>query len=484
MKRRLLYAAFVLLAASAACKQIEEPAVTPVAPKVEFSINDATLNVMVDSAVLFKADIVEGTGVSTVWTVDGEMVSTTPSVTWVFGKVGTSSVHFVASNSLGKVEKDYTVNVAGVPLEVEYSVDGATAEAVVGTPFEVVVTVTGGDKETVHAWTFDGEAAGDGTSFSRTFTEDEVGIHTLAYSGVNKDGMTAGRSWSVNVKDLPLEVNFTPAANEVEAMVGDNVAFAATILHGATGAAVVWKLDDVEVASGASYTYACEAVGVHSVSATVTNAAGESAAGSWTLTVVPKTEKTLLFDDFESGAVGVNPYYKGNNVGGVSILQTMENPHKTATNPSDKVLVDKGSMMSNNSSGYFTFKVTTYPDGTTSIPEEERAKYTRFRVKIYLGTTGFTPLLQADITGNPKSCPSMINGVPFDPSKPTLDAWNAAIKTDDWNVLVYDFSNPKYGDSMNNLGNTGQLQFRVFVDFNNNGKAGKDVYFDDFEFLE
>ena len=69
MKRRILYAAFVLLAASAACKQIEEPAVTPVAPKVEFSINDATLNVMVDSAVLFKSDIVEGTGVSTVWTV-------------------------------------------------------------------------------------------------------------------------------------------------------------------------------------------------------------------------------------------------------------------------------------------------------------------------------------------------------------------------------------------------------------------------------
>ena len=37
---------------------------------------------------------------------------------------------------------------------------------------------------------------------------------------------------------------------------------------------------------------------------------------------------------------------------------------------------------------------------------------------------------------------------------------------------------------MNNLANTGQLQFRVFVDFNNSGKAGQDVYFDDFEFLE
>ena len=27
------------------------------------------------------------------------------------------------------------------------------------------------------------------------------------------------------------------------------------------------------------------------------------------------------------------------------------------------------------------------------------------------------------------------------------------------------------------------LQFRVFVDFNNNGKPGADVYYDDFEFV-
>ena len=131
----------------------------------------------------------------------------------------------------------------------------------------------------------------------------------------------------------------------------------------------------------------------------------------------------------------MNPYYKGNSVGGVSILQTVENPYKTAANPSDRVLVDKGSMMTNNSSGYFTFKVGTYPDGVTAIPEEERARYSKFRLKIYLGTTGFTPLLQADITGTPRSAPSLINGIPFDPQNPSLAAWNAAIRTDDWNKL-------------------------------------------------
>ena len=274
-------------------------------------------------------------------------------------------------------------------------------------------------------------------------------------------GMTASKTWSVEVADLPLEVNYSPSKTELEAMVGDNVNFTVSIVHGAIGASTVWKLDDVqvEVEDPSKYTYTGEAEGTHTISVTITNAAGESDSRSWTLTVVPKTEKKLLFDNFESAEVGVNAYYIGNNVGGVSILQTVENPYKTDANSSDKVLVDKGSMMTNTSSGYFKFKIDTYPDGTTAITADDRALYTRFRCKVYIGSTGFTPLLQED-NKSTKSTPSEIN------------------------VFVYDFTNPKYSSEVNNLSQTNQLQFRVFVDFNNNGKAGQDVYFDDFEFLE
>ena len=80
--------------------------------------------------------------------------------------------------------------------------------------------------------------------------------------------------------------------------------------------------------------------------------------------------------------------------------------------------------------------------------------------------------------------PSLINGIEFNTSSPTLDAWKAAIKTNDWNIFVYDFTSAKYSTEVNNLSQTNQVQFRVFVDFNNNGKAGKDVYFDDIEFVE
>ena len=483
----ILFAAGLLAALFQACSGEEGSSYVPpkpAAPKVEFNIEEEAFAVPVDSVVVFSADILEGYPLDMAWKVDGVKIAGTPSVTWKFSEIGVFVVTFDASNDLGSVSQRYTVRVSGIPLEVEFSVPAGEVEAIIGTPFEVSVTVTGGDKGTVHTWNLDGEEEVSGTLFSRTFTDTELGPHVLLYTGRNTDGETAVSIWVINVKDLPLELTYSPAEEALEAMEGDELTFRATPVHGATGIAYSWKVNGTEVATGAEYVHSCSAQGSFTVSLNTTNAAGEEASRSWALTVTEKTLRTLMFDNFENSALGESLYYKGNNVGGVSILQVVENPYKTSVNSSSKVLVDKGSMMTNNSSGYFTFKVTTYPDGVTAIPESERAKYTRFRVKIYLGSTGFTPLLQSDMTGSPKSAPSVINGVTFNPQSPSLTEWNAAIKTNDWNELIYDFSNPKYGDAMNKLSDTGQLQFRVFVDFNNSGKAGQDVYFDDFEFLE
>lgn len=484
MKYKAILAACLLAAGFSSCSEKgldPEEKQTPAAPKIEFSIKEEAFSVDVDSSVVFKADIVEGTNVKTVWTVDDEVVAKTPSVTWKFSKLGNAVVHFEATNDLGKVEKTYTVTVNGIPLVVEFSEVGNTIDAVIGTPVEVAVNVTGGDKGTVHEWTLDDVVAGNEKTFSRTFTEEEIGPHTLGYNGINTDGMSASRTWTIDVKDLPLEVSFTPAEEAVEAMEGDEVSFSATILHGAAGAAYSWKVDGTEKGTAATFKYECAAQGTFAVLATVTNGLGEKAEKIWTVTVTEKTEKKLLFDDFESTALGESSYYIGNNVGGVSVLQVVENPYKTATNSSAKVLVDKGSMMTGNSSGYFKFKINTFPDATTAVPN--RSIYTKIRVKVYIGETGFTPLLQED-NKSTKSTPSLINGIEFNTSSPTLDAWNAAIKTNDWNVFVYDFTSAKYSTEVNNLNQTSQVQFRVFVDFSNNPKAGKDVYFDDIEFVE
>ena len=114
--------AFVLLAALfASCNEEPvSPQPKPAAPKFEFSITEETFAVEVDSAVVFTATQLEGTQVKAEWSVDGVKVAGTPSVTWKFTKLGVSTVHFEASNDLGKVEKDYTVTVNGRRHEIAY----------------------------------------------------------------------------------------------------------------------------------------------------------------------------------------------------------------------------------------------------------------------------------------------------------------------------------------------------------------------------
>ena len=75
MRYRILIAACLVIAALAACNTKEGAQEEPnKAPKVEFSVKETALDVLVESSVGFNATIVEGKNVKCSWTVDGELV--------------------------------------------------------------------------------------------------------------------------------------------------------------------------------------------------------------------------------------------------------------------------------------------------------------------------------------------------------------------------------------------------------------------------
>ena len=170
MKQGLLIVLSVVAAFVVACTPEAAPKEDPVAPEFSFLIAETSFSVDVDSTVFFGAELLKGTDVQTVWSVNGEKVAGTPSVKWTFSELGVFTVNFQASNSLGKVEKEYTVTVLGIPLVVSYSVEAPQVQAVVGSPLEIAVNVVSGDTSTVHSWTLDDEPVSDIPSFSKTFT--------------------------------------------------------------------------------------------------------------------------------------------------------------------------------------------------------------------------------------------------------------------------------------------------------------------------
>lgn len=457
MKQGLLIVLGATAAFMAACTPEAAQKVDPVAPEFKFSIAESSFSVDVDSTVFFGAELLKGTDVKTVWSVNGEKVAGTPSVKWTFSELGVSTVHFLASNSLGKVEKEYTVTVLGIPLVVSYSVEDPQVQAVVGTPLEIAVNVVSGDKSTVHSWTLDDEPVGETPSFSKTFTEEEMGTHILAYYGENIDGERASREWTVTVVDLPLEVNFTPAEDALESMETKSVNFAASIVHGATGAVYSWEVDGTEVSTESAYTHECTAVGEYTISVTVTNGIGEQALKTWSLTVAEKTDTADLFDDFEYAAIG--PWFNlGENQPGIELV---DNPLKAGINTSDKCLRDRV-FGSGGTSGYFTLK------GPVMLSQAgfDISQYSGIRFHVYLGKNPYYPRVE-------------FAGVKYTSVNPPQF-------NDEWEVLEFQLPEGMFFD------NTKNIVFRPLLNQSGSNISGgnteaeennRTVYIDNIEFF-
>ena len=116
-------------------------------------------------------------------------------------------------------------------------------------------------------------------------------------------------------------------------------------------------------------------------------------------------------------------------------------------------------------------------------------KYKAIQVKVYLGKTEYYPRMLIPKSGNPNKMPCKINGQAFANNNASASEWKRLIKTDDWNVFVYDLEVCGYGFA--DCSEFNQIQFRPLVNMTAGGMSGFDaetnnrtVYYDDIEFLE
>lgn len=534
----------------------EQPAV---APQVTFPVTESAVSAYVDDAVRFEAVIESPGPLSCSWFVDGKLMASTASMTYVFKAKGTYDVHFEASNTAGKVEKDYSVTVEGSPLKVEFSNEEETISCLPGEEVLITATVVAGDKEVVHAWKVGDEEVSSAAEFKYTF--DKMGSYTVAYRGVNADDISFNRTWTVTVDELPLEIEFSVTDATIPCVQGNEVAITATVKNGGTGLVHEWKVDDDVVSTTAEFKRTFGEVGTFTVSYKGVNGKGEEKNGTWTVQVEEKpleiefskadgsTLKNVKGDELaitatvKGGATGLTHEWKvddnvvstttefrhtfdaagtytvtykgvntrgeektaswpvvvsedavgymfenfesresipGHFTGNDNALFIVANPYVTAVNPGTKVLKDDLSASSHSTSGYVNMGFAHLND---------RAKYRAIRVKVYLGENAYCPRLQITVgTANPNKLPSKINGQAF--TDQTEANWKSLIKTDDWNVFVYDLIDCGFGIS--NFENTTTVQFRPLSKFNgNNIDAGaasatntRIVYYDDIEFLE
>lgn len=539
----------------------EQPAV---APQVTFPVTESAVSAYVDDAVRFEAVIESPGPLSCSWFVDGKLMASTASMTYVFKAKGTYDVHFEASNTAGKVEKDYSVTVEGSPLKVEFSNEEETISCLPGEEVLITATVVAGDKEVVHAWKVGDEEVSSTAEFKYTF--DKMGSYTVAYKGVNADDISFNRTWTVTVDELPLEIDFSVIDATIPCVQGNEVAITATVKNGGTGLVHEWKVDSDVVSTTAEFKHTFGEVGTFTVSYKGVNGKGEEKTGTWTVQVEEKpleiefskadgsTLKNVKGDELaitatvKGGATGLTHEwkvdgdvvstttefrrtfdaagtytvtYKGVNTkgeeknaswtvvvseagagymfenfetlssiaadyikeGNAGSLSLVNNPYQTTVNSSGKVLKVDMSKTTTGTSAFFDVYLDKKLSGA------ERAKYKAIQVKVYLGKNEYYPRMLIPKSGNPNKMPCKINGQAFANNNASASEWKRLIKTDDWNVFVYDLEGCGYGFA--DCSEFNQIQFRPLVNMSAGGMSGFDaetnnrtVYYDDIEFLE
>lgn len=184
------------------------------------------------------------------------------------------------------------------------------------------------------------------------------------------------------------------------------------------------------------------------------------------LGTVKKTDE-FVYSSFENNSVGE---YTGNT----NALSVVANPvPSSSVNSSAYCLKDDVSTNSGSTSGYVQANINS-----VKFPSSPRDKFTRIRMKVYLGTNKYYPIFLFNKSGSGTK-PAKVNGV----AVADQDAFDAAIRTDDWNVLEWTAS--QFGKS--NLKELSSFQVKPCVNYSGSNMVmgeGSDhiVYFDDIAF--
>ena len=103
-KYAAIAAAMSFTAVSCSEKEMDEDTV-PVKPEVVFAIEEDGFETLVNVPTELKAEIKSSGPVECTWSVDGEIIASTPTTTYVFREKKDYEVAFAAFNEAGRTEK-------------------------------------------------------------------------------------------------------------------------------------------------------------------------------------------------------------------------------------------------------------------------------------------------------------------------------------------------------------------------------------------
>ena len=205
------------------------------------------------------------------WTMNGEVLSTSPSLSFVGEEIGEYFIVVSVTTEGGTDSEEIRVDV--IALEVPMvSIAGNKKQTVaIGTEVKLNATVRETTLQTSVVWSINGQPSATEEELSYIFKAETVGSYTITATATNEDGKHSDsvQIEVVNAEDMPFVWEFDRTSYHT--VVGRKLQIKPSLVSNGEGVVYTWQIDDCDkVVGDASFVFTADAAGEYTVTAMAT----------------------------------------------------------------------------------------------------------------------------------------------------------------------------------------------------------------------
>ncbi|MBO5874182.1 MAG: PKD domain-containing protein, partial [Rikenellaceae bacterium] len=258
-----------LVVVSSSC-DIDEDITTTLPPKIILDNETGIYTVKQGRELVIAPDYESAEGATYSWTMNGEVLGSSPSLKFMQEEVGKYFVTIAVSNEGGVTKEEIRVDVVELEIPTVSIAGDKNLMVATGTEVKLNATVRETSLATKFSWSINGNKVSEETA--HTFKADVIGNYTIIATATNDDG---SHSDTVNIevldaKDMPFEWQFD--RTEYHTVVGRKLLIKPSSASNTDGVVYTWQVENNPANEGvASFIFTSDTAGKYAITATATS---------------------------------------------------------------------------------------------------------------------------------------------------------------------------------------------------------------------
>ena len=267
MKRFIIFLIINIIAAVSSSCNIDEDITTALPPKIVLDSENGIYTIKQGREITISPDYEYAESASFSWTMDGELISTSPALVFTGEELGEYFIYLTVTTEGGTAAEEIRIDV--VELEIPtVSIAGEDHQTIaLGAEISLNAAVRTTSLPTSIWWSIEDKEVGEGLSY--TFTAEATGVYPICCNAANEDGSHSD-TLTIQVlhpEDIPFEWEFD--LTEYHTTAGRKLLIKPSASSNADEVYYTWQIDDNEAEAGDnSFVFMAQSAGEYTLKAT------------------------------------------------------------------------------------------------------------------------------------------------------------------------------------------------------------------------